>query len=94
VKLVWSRTALADRREIRTRIKQDNPAAAVTLDGQFSEMARHLSDHPELGKPGRVPSTRELIAHQNYIMIYDIDGDRIRILRILHAARRWPPVSE
>jgi len=39
VKLVWSRTALADRREIRSWIAQDNPAAAVTLDEHFAAPA-------------------------------------------------------
>ncbi|WP_430625014.1 type II toxin-antitoxin system RelE/ParE family toxin [Rhizorhabdus histidinilytica] len=26
----------------------------------------------------------------NYILIYDVGPDRIRILRVLHARRQWP----
>jgi toxin ParE1/3/4 len=91
VKLAWTRTAAADRREIRDYIAQDNPAAALALDELFSEKASRLVDHPGLGRPGRVAGTRELVAHQNYILIYDVSGDLVRVLRVLHAARQWPP---
>jgi len=89
VKLVWTRPASADRREIREYIAQDNPAAALALDELFSEKASHLIDHPGLGRPGRVAGTRELVVHRNYVLIYDTIGDRVRILRVLHAARQW-----
>jgi toxin ParE1/3/4 len=31
------------------------------------------------------------VVHQNYILIYDTLGDLVRVLRVLHAARLWPP---
>ena len=89
--LVWARPAAADRREIREFIAYDNPVAALALDELFSEKAGRLTDHPGLGRPGRVAGTRELIAHENYILICDVAGDLVRVLRILHAARQWPP---
>ena len=92
MKLVWARPAAADRREIRAYISQDNPAAALALDELISEMAGRLADHPDLGRPGRVAGTRELVAHHNYILVYDLDGDFVRILRVLHAAQQWPPI--
>ncbi|THF62056.1 type II toxin-antitoxin system RelE/ParE family toxin [Pseudothauera rhizosphaerae] len=91
MKLVWTRLAAADRREIRAYIAQDNPAAALALDELFAEKAGRLADHPGLGRPGRVAGTRELVAHQNYILVYDMAGDLVRVLRVLHAARQWPP---
>ena len=94
MKLVWTRPAAADRREIRAYIAQDNPAAALALDELFSEKASRLVDHPSIGRPGRVAGTRELVAHQNYILVYDVAGDLVRVLRVLHAARQWPPVRE
>jgi toxin ParE1/3/4 len=93
VRLVWARTAWGDRKAIREYIAFDNPIAAVALDELLSEKAARLLDHPNLGRPGRVPGTRELVAHQNYILIYDLVGDQIRVLRVLHAARQWPPVK-
>ena len=91
MRLVWARPAIADRKEIREYIAQDNPAAALALDELFSEKASRLVDHPGLGRPGRVTGTRELVAHQNYILIYDVADDLVRVLRVLHAARKWPP---
>jgi toxin ParE1/3/4 len=92
VRLVWTRPASADRKEIREYIAQDNPAAALALDELISEKASRLVDHPGLGRPGRVAGTRELVAHQNYILFYDTAGDLVRVLRVLHAARQWPPM--
>ncbi len=91
VKLVWTRPAAADRREIRNYIAQDNPPAALALDELFSEKAGRLIDHPKLGRAGRITGTRELVAHHNYILVYDVTADSVRVLRVLHAARQWPP---
>ena len=90
VKLVWTRLASADRKEIREYIARDNPSAALAIDELFSEKANRLVDHPGLGRPGRVAGVSELVAHQNYVLIYDIAADLVRILRVLHVARQWP----
>lgn len=91
VNLVWTHSAVVDRREIRAHIAQSNPAAALALDESLSEKALLLIDHPQLGRLGRVVGTQELVVHQNYLLIYDLTNDTARILRILHAARQWPP---
>lgn len=88
MRLVWTRLANTDRKEY---IALDNPAAALALDELLSEKANRLIDHPGLGHPGRVIATREWVVHQNYILLYDIVGDLVRVLRVLHAARQWPP---
>jgi plasmid stabilization system protein ParE len=33
--------------------------------------------------------TRELI-EGNFVMVYEIAGNAIRIIRVLHGARQWP----
>ena len=91
MKLVWTRPASTDRKRIREYIAQDNRAAALALDELFSETADRLVEYPSLGRPGRVAGTRELVAHRNYILAYDVAGDLVRVLRVLHAARQWPP---
>ncbi|MAE23098.1 type II toxin-antitoxin system RelE/ParE family toxin [Pseudomonas sp. ALS1279] len=90
MRLAWTRLALNDRQAIRSYIAQDNPMAALALDELFAEKAVRLADHPGLGRPGRVNSTRELVVHQHYLMIYDLANDQVRILRVLHTARQWP----
>lgn len=90
MELHWTPEAIQDRETIYDYIEADNPIAALTLDELFEEKAGRLTDHPGLGRPGRVAGTRELVAHQNYILIYDVTGDLVRMLRVLHAARQWP----
>lgn len=90
VRLIWTRPAANDRKEIREYIAQDNPAAALALDELLSEKAGRLADNPGLGRTGRIAGTRELVAHHNYILIYDVTDDLVRVLRVLHAARQWP----
>jgi len=33
----------------------------------------------------------ELIPHESYRLVYEIDGDVVWILTLVHTARRWPP---
>lgn len=93
MKLVWTLPARDDRKSIREYIAVDNPRVAIDLDELLSEKAARLVDHPGLGRPGRLKGTRELVAHPNYILVYDVMGDWVRVLRVLHAARQWPPAG-
>lgn len=81
--------AREDRKGIREYIAVDNFNAALYLDKLFSSKANHLMDHPNLGRLGRLQGTRELVVHRNYILVYDIVDDLVRVLRVLHAAREW-----
>jgi addiction module RelE/StbE family toxin len=90
VKLDWTEAALADRDGIYDYIEPDNPRAALALDERFRDLADRLTSHPLIGRPGRVQNTRELVAHRNYILVYEIEEPTVRIPRVLHSARRWP----
>lgn len=88
--LFWTRPAREDRREIYEFIAADSVRAARKMDLIFAEKADILTRFPELGRPGRVPGTRELLAHRHYFLIYRTRGDAVQILRILHTSRQWP----
>lgn len=88
--LLWTSEAIQDREDIYDYIEADNPAAALALDELFSEKASRLAEHPNLGRLGRVAHTRELVAHQNYVLVYDMLREQVRVLRVLHAVRQWP----
>ena len=90
MKLAWSALARHDRQAILDYIGRENPAAAIALDRLVAHRAGQLKDNPHLGRTGRVAGTRELIVHPNYLILYDVTADTVRILRILHAAMRWP----
>ena len=63
-----------DREQIYDYIEADNPIAALAFDELFEETAARLIDYPSLVRPGRVAGTRELVAHQNYILVYEVAG--------------------
>jgi toxin ParE1/3/4 len=91
VKLVWSRFALNDRQDVFSYIEAENPSAAVHVDEQIADAAQRLLDFPDSGRPGRVAGTRELVIHRTpYVAAYLVDGDTVRILRVLHGAQMWP----
>jgi addiction module RelE/StbE family toxin len=91
--LVWTRPARADRREIFEFIAADTVRAARQMDLLFAEKARILTSFPEIGRTGRVPGTRELLAHRHYFLVYRVREDTVQILRLLHTSRQWPPIS-
>ena len=47
------------------------------MDELFSDAATQLADFPELGRPGKVAGARELIPHENYRLVYEIEGDTV-----------------
>ncbi|MGY6217359.1 type II toxin-antitoxin system RelE/ParE family toxin [Methylolobus aquaticus] len=92
MRVEWSPEALNDLDRAVEYIAQDKPGAAHDVARRIWEASRQLADHPGIGRPGRVPGTRELvITGLPYLAPYVIREDRIVILRILHGAMKWPP---
>lgn len=87
---IWKQTALDDRKHIVDYIVADNLMAGITLGDTLIEKAGQLDAFPMLGRAGRVPNTRELVVHPNYILIYRVVDDMVEILRVKHAAQQWP----
>lgn len=91
MKLVWSTFAIADREQIFEYIALENPKAAVRCDQEISEQTSRLSGFPDIGRPGRVEGTRELVIQRTpFVIAYRVSEQDIRILRILHGAQMWP----
>jgi toxin ParE1/3/4 len=89
---VWSPEAIADLESLRAYIEQDDPAAAGRVALHIiHNVETLLPDHPDMGRPGRVSGTRELVIPKTpFIVPYRLEGNRIQILRVFHGARRWP----
>ena len=87
----WLRKALANLDAEATYIAKDNPAAARLVVSRVLKAVDQLRDHPALGRPGRVPGTRELVVPRTrYIVPYRLRGEVIEILLVFHASRRLP----
>ncbi len=93
MKIVWTQEAQQDRAAIWDYIVAEDPLAAVRMDELFSRAVANLEDHPGMGHHGFVPGTLEVIPHSNYRLVYEIDGEELWILALVHVARQWPPVG-
>lgn len=85
--------ALADRDTIMDFIAKDNPTAAIELDNDFEAKAEQARLQPTLYRTSRrMKGARELVVRPNYVMVYRIEdeGATVAILRVLHAAQKWP----
>jgi toxin ParE1/3/4 len=90
--ILWSPEAIEDLNSLRAYIAEDHPSAArpVVLDIMHS-IEQLLPDNPQMGRPGRVPGTRErVIPKTPFIVPYRLQRNVIQILRVYHGARRWP----
>ena len=92
MKPVWSPEAIDDLVALRAYIADDDNAAAQRIALCITDtVEKLLSENADIGRPGRVPGTRELvIAKTPFIVPYRLQGEVLQILRVLHGARRWP----
>jgi toxin ParE1/3/4 len=89
--VIWTTPAKAQLAGLHAYISQDNPDAA---DGQVElivDATRNLAEFPEIGRDGRRSGTRELVIGRTpYIVVYRIRLASVRVLAVMHGARRWP----
>ncbi len=90
MELRWTRKALENLDQIASYIAQDNPTRASSFIGEIKEKTELLVTFPALGRPGRVPGTRELVVHENYVVPYRVKDGTVQIIRVQHVARLWP----
>jgi addiction module RelE/StbE family toxin len=88
--LLWKKQARQDLLNIVKYIAQDNPDAAEELANDIETKAEKLREFPEMYKVGRKRGTRELVAHKNYIVVYQVINSQIEVLRVKHSAQQWP----
>lgn len=89
----WRERARADLLAIITHIAADNLLAAQALKDEIESKVCALTGHPKLYRSGRVAGTREMVVRPNYIVVYREGPESVAVLRVLHAARRWPPAG-
>jgi toxin ParE1/3/4 len=91
MKVVWAARAKRELRELIVYIAGESPQNAELAAERILTAAEQLARMPRSGRAGRVPNTRERIVRRTpYILISQAAAGRVRILRVYHAARRWP----
>lgn len=87
----WLRRALENLNDEAEYIAKDSPRMAGEFVLHIRASARSLAQHPNIGRPGRIPGTRELVVTRfPYILPYRVRGGALEILRVFHMARKWP----
>ena len=87
----WLEDAIDDLQALRHYIAQDDVIAATRVAKKVLSTINLLSEHPEIGRPGRVSNTRELVISDTpYIVPYRVKNNAVEILRVFHCAMQWP----
>ncbi len=91
MRLVYAPRFFARLREIKAHVAKDNPPAAKHTIRRIREATRRLGETPGLGRPGRVPGTRELVVTgTRYLVPYRVRGDTVEVIAMWHGAQEWP----
>lgn len=91
MKIKWSRRALADQQQIVDFYSEIDVVLALDMIDRIDATVENLLDFPQMGRPGRVPDSREWpIKKTPFIAICTAGPREIRLLRLLHGAMKWP----
>jgi toxin ParE1/3/4 len=91
MRIQYTSAAQEDLGHLLDYILEKNPANARLVLDRIECHIKLLATQPEMGRPGRVPETRELVIPKTpFIVPYQVRGDSLVILRVYHAAQKWP----
>ena len=88
--LIWQPDARAQLADVFEYIAARNTLAAQRLKDLINERVALARVVPMMGRPSRLPGTRELVVHPNYIVIYAVTDELLTVVRVLHARQRYP----
>ncbi|MGN6084707.1 type II toxin-antitoxin system RelE/ParE family toxin [Trinickia sp.] len=87
----WRVDARNDLAEIIGFIARSNPAAARRMRDLIDAATIPLAEHPYLFRRSeRVPGTREVVAHPNYLVVYQVTSTKVEILAVTHTRQPYP----
>jgi toxin ParE1/3/4 len=91
MELRWAEEAAADLERIANYLFQNAPERAAELVREIYNAPAELLTFPYRGRAGRKEGTRELVLLPlSWIVVYQITGEVIHVVRILHSAQKWP----
>jgi toxin ParE1/3/4 len=91
LRIRWTKRASSQLAAAFDFVSEENLSAAEKQLDIIERAVEQLANFPEMGRPGRVYGTRELVVQSTpYIAAYRLKGSIVEILALLHGARRWP----
>jgi addiction module RelE/StbE family toxin len=90
--IFWEEESLNDREKIFEFLFDFNPSAAEKTDQIIEAKVENLLEYPLIGVKRDIFRGRVLIIPEiSMIVSYWVDGDTIRIMRVLHQKQNFPP---
>lgn len=90
MRLIWDDRAADDLRGILDYISDRNPVAAVRLNDAVDRTLELTTSNPFLYRRGRVGPTREAFVTPSYVVVYRVEDDLVRVVRVLHTRQSYP----
>jgi len=91
MKVVWSRRAIRHLVCLREYIEKDSEQNAALVAKRILEAVDTLRSHPEMGRPGRMVGTRELVVVGTpYVIPYRVRRERLELIAVFHGRQKWP----
>jgi toxin ParE1/3/4 len=91
VNIVWSPRAVGHLADLRAHIARERPDAAGRIASTILDSVERLAEWPNLGRPGRVPGTRELVIPGTpYVIPYRLRSERLEVIAVFHGRQKWP----
>lgn len=81
----WSQSADVDVKNIFEFLSERSESAALHMLDKIAQSVDRLSLQPSLYREGRVPGTREMVIHPNYIIVYRVHSYEVEIVSLLHS---------
>ena len=89
MRLVFSPRALLDLEEIGDYIAKDNPNRALSFLTELQEQCHRISDMPSaFPKRDDIEPGLQMGVHGNYLILFHVTTNSVRIERVIHGARR------
>lgn len=91
MKVVWSRRAIRHLVSLREYIEKDSEQNASVVAKRILSAIELLQSRPEMGRPGRVLGTRELVVPDTpYLIPYRVRRDRLELIAVFYGRQKWP----
>ena len=89
--LIWANSAKCDLLDMQLYLLDRDTRAGLRLALKIARKAEVLESQPRLGKPGLLEETREWsLPGLPYKLVYQLNGENVEILRVIHQAQDWP----
>ena len=91
MRLRWTASAAEDLEGIADYLFEKTPENAAHLARKIYDAPAALKTFPNRGRPGRNQGTPELVIPSlPWIVVYQVTGEIVHIVRVLHGAQDWP----